>query len=160
MSELAVNSPDDGPDDGPHLLLPSPGCHPEDLKSSVGSGQRVGHRMQRLHNSPVHMQMWNRGCTCRGGDRITGLATRTNRTLSRTQTYGGGFESRSYRSCCLKRLISCIVAFLASHSALSVLAAPLSSGGRLAHSLLCVFDLGDVAHAQTRARTLYVQVAC
>lgn len=78
VSELAVNSPDEGPDDGPHLLLPSPGCHPEDLKSSVGSGQRVGHRMQILRNSSVRMQMWNKGCTCSWRDRITGLAMRTN----------------------------------------------------------------------------------
>ncbi|XP_075887764.1 rho guanine nucleotide exchange factor TIAM1-like isoform X2 [Nelusetta ayraudi] len=40
VSELAVNSPDEGSEDGPHPLLPSPGGHPEDQKSSAGSGQR------------------------------------------------------------------------------------------------------------------------
>lgn len=75
-SELAVNSPDEGSEDGPHPLLPSPGGHPEDQKSSAGSGQRVGHHMQILHNSSVRMQMWNKG----RGDRISVLAVWTVRT--------------------------------------------------------------------------------
>lgn len=135
VSELAVSSPDGGPDDAPHRMLPSPGCHPEDLKSSVGSGQRVGRRMQILHNSSARMQMQNKGCTCRG--RITVLGIQTNRTLSCTQTESGGFERQSHRSCCLKRLISCIVAYLPSLSVSSRLSPELrGKSGSL--TALCV----------------------
>lgn len=139
VSELAVNSPDEGPDAALHLLLPSPGCHPEELKSSVGSGQRVGHRMQIPHNSSARMQMWNKGFTRRGGERITVLSAQANHTLSFTQTQSGGFESRSHRSCRLKRLISCIVAFLSSLSAGSSRLSPeLWGKERLTHCCVCV----------------------
>lgn len=92
VSELAVNSPDEGSEDGPHLLLPSPGGHPEDQKSSAGSGQRVGRHMQILHNSSVRMQMWNKG----RGDKITVL------TVWKICTPPSVFPARRQRAVALK----------------------------------------------------------
>lgn len=52
VSGLTVNSPDETLEEGPHLLLQSPGGHQED-RSCAGTGQRVGHEMQ-MRNFDMH----------------------------------------------------------------------------------------------------------
>lgn len=139
VSELAVNSPDEGSEDGPHLLLPSPAGHPEDQKTSAGSGQRVGHHTQTLHNPSARMQLMEQRPDSQYSRPRCLDNPHTPLRCPRTQTGSGGFETRSHRCGCLKRLISCIVA-LPSLSPLSVffpLAAKLrGKAGSL--STLCV----------------------
>lgn len=55
---MTVNSPDESLEEGPQLILQSPGGHQED-KTCMGTGQRVGYGMQ-IHNFDMYANMHRR----------------------------------------------------------------------------------------------------